>query len=155
MIIMLSLNNIKSNSWSRKTSKKVWRGNGSGKWTFCGRGMNGQNCRSGGWVPDWFEWGQTPLFRRLPKLKGFSNFKFKKHFNIISLSDLEILASKKITDVTFEVLLENWMISKKRIKAVKLLGNGELTKKLNVVVDKASASAIEAVEKAWGKIETK
>jgi len=155
MIIMLSLNNIKPNSWSRKTSKKVWRGNGSGKWTFCGRGMNGQNCRSGGWVPDWFEWGQTPLFRRLPKLKGFSNFKFKKHFNIISLSDLEKLASKKITDVTFEVLLENWMISKKRIKAVKLLANGELTKKLNVVVDKASASAIEAVEKAWWKIETK
>ncbi len=153
MIIMLSLNNIKPNAWSNKTSKKVWRGNGSGKWTFCGRGMNGQNCRSGGWVPDWFEWGQTPLFRRLPKLKGFSNFKFKKHFNIINLSDLEILASKNVTDVTFEVLLENWMISKKWIKAVKLLAKGELTKKINISIDKASTSAVSAVEKAWGKIE--
>ena len=156
MIIMLSINNIKANPWSRKTSKKVWRGNWSGKWTYCGRGMNGQNSRSGGWVPDWFEWGQTPLFRRLPKLKGFSNAKFKKHFNIINLKDLEKLASEKnITEINFEVLLENWMISKKRIRAVKLLGNGELTKKLNVVVDKASASAKEAVEKAWGTIETK
>jgi len=155
MIIMLSLNNIKANPGSRKTSKKLWRGNGSGKWTYCGRGLNGQNSRSGGWVPDWFEWGQTPLFRRLPKLKGFSNARFKKHFNIINLKDLEVLAWKWITDVNFEVLLENWMISKKKYKAVKLLWNGELTQKINVSVDKASASAVEAVKKAWGKIETK
>ncbi len=155
MIIMLSWNNIKPNPWSTKTSKRLWRGNGSGKWTFCGRGMNGQNSRSGGWVPDWFEWGQTPLFRRLPKLKGFSNFKFKKHFNIINLSDLEILASKNIFDINFEVLLKNWMISKKRIKAVKLLAKGELTKKLNISIDKASSSAIKAIEKAWWKIEIK
>lgn len=154
MIIMLSLNNIKANSWSRKTSSRVGRGNGSGKWTFCGRGMNGQNSRSGGWVPDWFEWGQTPLFRRLPKLKGFSNFKFKKHFNLINLSDLEVLSSKNISDVNFEVLLENGLITKKNWP-VKLLWNGELTKKINVVVDNASASAKEAVEKAWGKIELK
>ncbi len=154
MIIMLSLNTIKPNTGSRKASRKVGRGNGSGAGTFCGRGMNGQNCRSGGWVPDWFEWGQTPLFRRLPKLKGFSNFKFKKHFNIINLSDLELLASKGITEVNKEVLLENGIIAKKRW-AVKLLWNGELTKKLNVVVDKASATAIEALEKAWGKLELK
>ena len=154
MIIMLSLNTIKPNTWSRKASSKVGRGNGSGKWTFCGRGMNGQNCRSGGWVPDWFEWGQTPLFRRLPKLKGFSNFKFKKHFNVINLSDLEILASKNVTEINMETLMENGLINKKNW-AIKLLGNGELTKKLNVVVDRASASAKEAVEKAWGKLELK
>lgn len=154
MIIMLSLNNIKANSWSRKTSKKVWRGNASGKGTTCGRGYNGQNSRSGGWVPDWFEWGQTPLFRRLPKLKGFSNFKFKKHFNVINLSDLEKLATAWITDLNKEVLLAHRVISKKNL-AVKLLANGELTKKVNITVDNASSKAKEAVEKAWGKIELK
>lgn len=51
--------------------------------------MNGQNCRAGGGVPDWFEGGQTPLFRRMPKLKGFSNSMFKKHFNIINVSDVQ------------------------------------------------------------------
>lgn len=153
MIIMLSLNNVKATSGSRKSSRRIGRGNGS-NWTYCGRGMNGQNCRSGGWVPDWFEGWQTPLFRRLPKLKGFSNSKFKKHFNLINLSDLEVLASKNISEVNFEVLLENGLIAKKNL-AVKLLWNGELTKKINVIVDNASASAKEAVEKAWGKIELK
>ena len=151
---MLSLNNLKPNSWSRKTSKRVWRGNGSGKWTYSTRGCKGQNSRSGGWVPAWFEWGQTPLFRRLPKLKGFSNAKFKKHYNIINLSQVEELASKNIIDIDFEVLKENWLISKKAW-GVKLLAKGELTKKVNIVVDKASAKAKEAVEKAWGKIELK
>ena len=154
MIIMLSLNNIKPGLGSRKTSKKLGRGNGSGKWTFCGRGMNGQNSRSGGWVPDWFEWGQTPLFRRLPKLKGFSNFKFKKHFNLVNLSDLENLAGLWISDINKEVLFENKLISNKNL-SVKLLGNGELTKKINVSVDKSSNSAREAIEKAWGKLELK
>lgn len=154
MIIMLSLNNIKSDLGSRKTSKKLGRGNGSGKWTFCGRGMNGQNSRSGWWVPDWFEWGQTPLFRRLPKLKGFSNFKFKKHFSLINLSDLEVLAGLGILDINKEVLFENKLISNKDL-SVKLLANGKLTKKVNVSVDKSSNSAREAIEKAWGKLELK
>jgi len=153
MIIMLSWNNIKANSWSRKSSTRIGRWNGS-KWTFCGRGMNGQNSRSGGWVPDWFEGWQTPLFRRLPKLKGFSNFKFKKHFNIINLSDLELLASRWIIEINKEVLLENRVISKKNL-SVKLLWDGELTKKINISVFKASASAKEAIEKAWGKLELK
>ena len=151
---MLSLNNVKPTAWSRKTSKKLWRGNGSGKGTFCGRGMNGQNSRSGGWVPDWFEWGQTPLFRRMPKLKGFSNAKFKKEYNVVNLSDLEVLASKWVTEINKEVLLERKVIRNKNLE-VKLLGNGKLTAKLTVVVDKASISAKEAVEKAWGKIEIK
>ena len=148
---MISLNNLKPNAGSKKSSTRVGRWNGS-KWTFCGRGMNGQNCRSGGWVPDWFEWGQTPLFRRMPKLKGFSNFKFKKHFNVLNLSDLEILASKWITEINKETLLENWLLWKKNW-GVKILWNGELKAKVNVVVDKASATAVAWVEKAWGKLE--
>ncbi len=151
---MLSLNTVKPNAGSRRASKKVWRGNGSGRGTFCGRGMNGQNCRSGGWTPSWFEWGQTPLFRRMPKLKGFSNAKFTKEYNIVNLSDLEVLASNGVTEINKEVLLENKVIRDKNL-GVKLLGNGELTTKLTITVNKASASAKEAVEKAWGKIETK
>lgn len=151
---MLSLNNVKATIGSRKTSKRLGRGNGSGKWTTAGRGMNGQNSRSGGGVAPWFEWGQTPLFRRMPKLKGFSNSRFKKEYNIVNLSDLETLASKGITEINKEVLLENGVIRKK-VLWVKLLWNGELKSKLTVVVDKASTSAKEAVEKAWGKIETK
>ena len=151
---MLSLNNVKPTIGSRKTSKRLGRRNGSGKWTTAGRWMNGQNSRSGGWVAPWFEWGQTPLFRRMPKLKGFSNSKFKKEYNIVNLSDLENLASKGITEINKEVLLQNKIIRKKSLE-IKLLWKGELKSKLTVVVDKASASAKEAVEKAWGKIELK
>ena len=151
---MLSLTNIKPNAGSRKTSKRLGRGNGSGVWTYCGRGMNGQNSRSWGGVAPWFEWGQTPLFRRMPKLKGFSNAKFKTEYNIVNLSDLAVLADKGITKVDKEVLLENKLVRRKSL-GVKLLWNWKLASKIDVVVDKASSSAVKAVEKAWGKVETK
>jgi len=146
------LNNLKPTSWSRKTSKKLWRGNWSWKWTTCGRWANGQNSRSGGWVPDWFEWGQTPLFRRMPKLKGFSNAVFKKEYNIINISDLVILSEKGITEINSEVLLKNRIIRKKTLP-IKLLGKWELKSKVKVIVNKASASAKEAIQKAWGTLE--
>ena len=149
---MTTLNNIKPDSWSRNTSKRLWRGNASWKWTTCGRWSNGQNSRSGWGVPDWFEWGQTPLFRRMPKLKGFSNANFKKKFNVINLSDLAILAEKGITEINKEVLLENKIIRKKTLD-VKLLWKWELKSSVNVKVDSVSASAKEAVEKAWWKLE--
>jgi large subunit ribosomal protein L15 len=82
--------------------------------------MNGQNCRSGGGVPDWFEGGQTPLFRRMPKLKGFSNARFTKEYNVVNISDLAVLASKGVTTVNKEVLLENKVIRKKSL-GIKLL----------------------------------
>ena len=149
---MLSLNNIKSTTWSRKTSKKVWRGNGSGKWTFCWRGCNWQNSRSWGGVPSWFEWGQTPLFRRMPKLKGFSNDLFKKEYNVINISDLEVLASKWITEINREVLISNRIIRKKSLP-IKLLWSWEIKSKFTVFVNKVSVSAKEAIEKAWWKLE--
>ena len=148
---MLSLNNIKSTQGSRSTSKRLGRGNGSGKGTYSGRGCKGQNARSGGGMPQWFEGGQTPLFRRMPKLKGFSNALFKTEYNIVNVADLAILAEKGITDINAEVLLENKIIRKKTL-GVKLLGNGALNAKLNVVVNKASVSAKEAVEKAGGTL---
>ena len=83
----------------------------------------------------------------MPKLKGFSNALFKKEYNTINIADLAILADKGITDINAEVLLENRIIRKKTL-GVKLLGHGELKAKLNVVVNKASATAKEAVEKA-------
>jgi len=148
---MIALNNLKSNKGSRKSSTRVGRWNGS-KGTFCGRGMNGQNCRSGGWVPDWFEWGQTPLFRRLPKLKGFSNARFMTKYNVVNLSDIEALASNWITEINKEVLLENKVIRRKKF-GIKLLGNGELKTKVTISVNGASKVAVEAIEKAGGKIE--
>ena len=149
---MLSLTNVKPNTGSRKTFKRLGRGNGSGKWTYCGRGCNGQNCRSGGWVAAWFEWGQTPLFRRMPKLKGFSNAKFMKEYNIINLSDLEILAQKGITTINKEVLLENRIIRDKNM-GVKLLGNWVLTTKVEVSVNKLSKTAAKALDKLGAKVE--
>lgn len=151
---MLSLTNVKPNAGSRKTSKRLGRGNGSGKWTFCGRGCNGQNSRAGGGVAPWFEWGQTPLFRRMPKLKGFSNAKFKTEYSVINISDLALLAEKGITTINKEVLLENRLVRRKSLP-IKLLGQWELTIKVDVIVDKASISAKKIVEKAWGKLETK
>jgi len=151
---MLSLTNLKPTSGSRKTSKRLGRGNASGKGTTCGRGANGQNSRSGGGVAAWFEWGQTPLFRRMPKLKGFSNAIFKKEYNLVNLTDLAKLAEKGITEINREILLENGVIRNKTAP-IKILGKGEISAKVSVVAEKASASAQEAVTKAWGKIELK
>lgn len=148
---MLSTNTIKPNTGSRKTFKRRGRGNGSGKGTFSGRGMNGQNCRSGGWVPDWFEGGQTPLFRRMPKLKGFSNALFKKHYSVINVSDVQRMADNKAKEVNLETLLEAKIVRNKNLP-VKLLGAGEIKAKMNVTVDAASKSAIEMIEKAGGKV---
>jgi large subunit ribosomal protein L15 len=88
----------------------------------------------------------------MPKLKGFSNAEFKKQFNVVNLSDLSALADKGVTSINKEVLLENGLLRKKNLP-VKLLGKGELTAKVDVVVDKVSTSAKEAVETKGGTIE--
>jgi len=152
---MLSLNTIKSDAWSRKTSKRLGRWNGSGKGTYCGRGCNGQNSRSWGWVPTWFEWGQTPLFRRMPKLKGFTNARFKTEYNTLNIKDVEKLAKAGITEINEEVLFENKILRKKnfnRSLPIKLLWDGELTVKVSISVNEVTAGAKEKVEKAWGEI---
>lgn len=148
---MLSLNTLSSVSGARKASRRIGRGNGSGRGTTAGRGMNGQNSRAGGGVPDWFEGGQTPLFRRMPKMKGFSNAIFKKRFNVVNLDDLQKLSEKGITEITEAVLLGNGIVTKKTLP-VKLLGRGEISAKVIVTVSAASQSAITAIEKAWGTI---
>jgi len=148
---MLSTNTLKPNTGSRQTSKRLGRGNGSGKGTFSGRGCKGQNARSGGGVPDWFEGGQTPLFRRMPKLKGFSNAVFKKEYNEINLSDLQKYADAGLTEITLETLVEKNLLKRKNL-GIKILGNGELKAKLTVVAVKASETAKTAIEKAGGEL---
>ncbi len=149
---MLSLNNLKPTEGSNIKSKRLWRWNGSWKWSFSGKWCKWQNSSSGWWMGPWFEWGQTPLFRRMPKLKWFSNHIFKTKYNEVNLSDLEILATKGIIEINKEVLLSNWVIRNKTLW-VKLLWKGELKSKLNIVVNKVSESAKLWVEKVGGSIE--
>ena len=124
------------------------RGIGSGKGKTSGRGQKGQNARSGGGVRLGFEGGQTPLFRRLPK-RGFTNIN-RKEYAIVNLDALNRFEDG--TEVTPELLLETGVIS--RLKSgVKILGKGQIEKKLTVKAHKFSSSAKEAIEAAGGKTE--
>ena len=141
----MKLLNLKSKV--KKIRKRVGRGNGSGMGTYSCRGMNGQNSRAGGKRRPGFEGGQTPLIRKMPKIKGFRSPN-RVEFQAVNVGTLEKLDAE-IIDIT--VLYENNLISKKNLP-VKILGMGELTKKLEVKVDKVSASAREKIEKAGGKV---
>lgn len=137
-------NTIKSNTGARKTRKRVGRG-GSHR-LYCGRGMNGQNSRSGGGVRIGFEGGQTPLLQRMPKLKGFKN-PSKVDYFALNVGLLDSRFNDGDT-VDAKALVEKGIIKKE--SPLKLLGTGELTKKLTITVNIASKSAIEKVEKAGG-----
>ena len=124
------------------------RGPGSGNGKTGGRGHKGQNARSGGGVRPGFEGGQMPLYRRLPK-RGFNNKRFAPQYITINVSDLEKIEG--VTEVTAQVLDEQGIISvPKNNDGIKILGRGELTKKLDVKVAKFTASAKEKIEKAGG-----
>ena len=144
---MSKLHNLKPGSSQKQTKKRIGRGNAS-HGTYAGRGMNGQNSRTGGGVRRGFEGGQTPLFKKLGKLKGFKAFR-PTVFNIINLSTLEEKFEAGST-VDQNTLNEKGLIDIK--KPTKLLGKGELTKKLTITVDKASKSAVKAVESAGGSV---
>lgn len=144
------LSNLKYNSGSKKKRKRVGRGEGSGHGGTATRGMNGQLSRSGAKIRAWFEGGQMPLQRRVPKV-GFTNI-FKKYFQIINVDSLQQL-SEKISDgnINAEVLKKHGMISNVK-DPVKLLGNGEIKAKLNVEVNAFSNTAKEKIESAGGTI---
>ncbi len=144
---MSKLHNLKPGSSQKQSRKRVGRGNASNG-TYAGRGMNGQNSRSGGGVRRGFEGGQTPLFKKLGKLKGFNAFR-PTVFNIINLSTLEDKFEAGDT-VDQNTLSQKSLINIK--KPTKLLGKGQLTKKLTITVDKASKSAVKAVESAGGSV---
>ena len=144
----MKLNELKSAEGSRQVSKRVGRGYGSGLGKNCGTGHKGQNSRSGGGVRIGFEGGQTPLYRRSPK-RGFTNYT-EKEYATVNVGDLESL--KAGSKVTLETLKEKGIL-KTKYSALKVLGNGTLTKKLTVVANKFTKSAEKAIVDAGGSIE--
>ena len=130
--------------------KRVGRGNGSGRGTYSGRGQNGQLSRSGGGKGAGFEGGQQPLAMRLPKLPGFRNPN-RVEYTAVNVSRLE--AKFNDGDVVDNAALVAARIIKKEAEPVKVLADGELTKKLTVKVEKVSAAAKAKIEAAGGKVE--
>lgn len=128
--------------------KRVGRGNSSGDGKTCGRGMRGQNARTGGGTRLGFEGGQTPLFKRLPK-RGFTNH-FRKEFAIVNVGDLSCYAADTV--VTPELLLKDGLISQP-LAGLKILGNGTLSVKLIVKAHHFSETAKASIEAAGGKAE--
>ncbi len=135
---------------AKTTVKRVGRGIGSGLGKTAGKGHKGQKARTGGTIRRGFEGGQTPLMRRIPK-RGFNNI-FAKEYATINVSDLERFEDGTVVNI--ELLLNEGII-RKELDGLKVLGNGNLTKKLTVEATKFSASAIEKIEAAGGKTEVK
>lgn len=141
------LHALKPTKGSKSSKKRVGRGNGSGRGTFCGRGCKGQKSRSGGGKGPQFEGGQTPLIRRQPKFGGFRNPN-REEYEVINLDTLEEKLAAGSYD--FDALKEAGLIAGKL--PVKILGNGKVAKKFKLTVDAASKSAKEAIEKAGGSV---
>ena len=144
----MRIHELKKPEGSTKAPKRIGRGQGTGQGTTAGRGMNGQNSRSGGGVRLGFEGGQMPLYRRLPK-RGFTN-KWAKEYAEVNVQDINRFENDAGVDLA--ALVEAGLV--KQVKdGVKVLGNGELEKKLTVKAEKFSKSAAEKIEKAGGKAE--
>ena len=144
----MRIHELKKPEGSTKAPKRIGRGQGTGQGTTAGRGMNGQNSRSGGGVRLGFEGGQMPLYRRLPK-RGFNN-KWAKEYAEVNVKDLNRFEDG--TEVDLGMLLAAGLVGK-QLDGLKVLGNGELSKKLTVKAEKLSKSAVEKIEKAGGKAE--
>ena len=142
---MLHLSNLVGPAGGRKNRKRVGRGIGSGTGKTSGKGQKGQKSRSGGSPHPWFEGGQMPLYRRLPK-RGFTNI-VKKEYELVKVSELARCAG--IDPVTPEVMKAKGLI--KKIGAVKILGDGELAESMNVHAHKFSGTAQAKIEKSGGK----
>lgn len=133
---------------AKKAPKRLGRGTGSGTGKTSARGQKGQNSRSGGGVRPGFEGGQMPLSRRLPK-RGFTNI-FAKEYAIINISQLESFENGAVVDLN--ALLENGAV-RKQLDGLKVLGNGNLSKKLTVKAKKFTKTAEEKIKAAGGSIE--
>ena len=144
----MNLNELAPVVGSTHVGKRKGRGTGTGNGKTAGRGHKGQWARSGGGVRAGFEGGQMPLVRRLPK-RGFNNI-FAKNYAELNVGQLNVLENG--SEVTFETLVAAGLVAKK-FDGVRILGKGELTKKLNVKVDGITAAAKEKIEAAGGKAE--
>lgn len=144
----MKLHELRPAEGTRKAPKRKGRGTASGQGKSGGRGMNGQNSRSGGGTRPGFEGGQMPLQRILPK-RGFTNI-FSKEYAEVNISALDVFEDGTV--VTPELLLKK-KIARKLLDGVKILGDGELNRKLTVKAHKFTKSAAQKIEAAGGKIE--
>ena len=142
----MNLGTLNPNKGSTHRPKRIGRGNASGQGRTAGKGHKGYQSRSGTKNRFHFEGGQTPLMRRLPK-RGFSNYGFRKEIQIVNLDKI---SSLEIEKVDIRILYEKGLINKTNIP-VKILGNGEISKPIEIQANLFSKSAIEKLEKAGGK----
>ena len=142
----MSLSNLKPAAGSVRGTKRIGRGNASGQGRTAGKGHKGYQSRSGTKNRFHFEGGQTPLMRRLPK-RGFSNYGFRKAVQIVNL---ERISSLDLDKVNPEILIEKGVVKHADI-AVKILGNGNIEKPVEVTAQLFSKAAVEKLEKVGGK----
>ena len=147
----MNLHTLSPRPGSKHRVKRLGQGESSGKGKTSGKGHKGQKARSGGSIRLGFEGGQMPLIRRIPK-RGFNNAAFKKNYAIVNLADLNEFEDG--ATINESVLLEANLIRGKYF-GVKVLGNGDITKKLTITVDKVSEAAREKIEKAGGAVTAK
>jgi large subunit ribosomal protein L15 len=146
----MRLNTLAPRPGAKHRRKRLGCGESSGHGKTSGKGHKGQNARSGGSIRIGFEGGQMPMHRRLPK-KGFNNSSFALKFAVVNLTDLEEKFADGAT-VNEASLRDLKLVKGGAWDGVKLLGNGDVTKKFHVAVDKVSASAKEKIEKAGGSV---
>jgi large subunit ribosomal protein L15 len=145
---MTDLNNLRRPKGAHRNSKRVGRGPGSGSGKTASRGHKGQKARTGASIPAWFEGGQMPLQRRVPK-RGFTSHK-KNDFEIVNIKDLARIEEDTITPA---LLHESGLVDLGRGLPVKLLGTGEVDRKVTVKVHAVTAGARKKIEEAGGAIE--
>jgi len=146
----MNLTDVYAIKSSRKRRKRIGRGRGSGHGKTSTRGHKGQKARKGYSMRASFEGGQTPMFKRFPK-RGFSNVNFTTRYTVINVADLDALTD--LNEITPEVLLQQKILKKLEKGGLKVLGDGDLTRKLTVKAQKFSKSAVTKIEAAGGTVE--
>ena len=147
----MNLHTLKPRPGAKHRVKRLGQGESSGKGKTSGKGHKGQKARSGGSIRLGFEGGQMPLIRRLPK-RGFNNAAFKKEYAIVNLADLNQFEDGATVD---EAKLLEAKLIRGKYHGVKILADGDLSRKLTISVDKVSAAAREKIEKAGGAVTAK
>lgn len=145
----MKLNELKNHPGSTHRRKIVGRGPGSGMGKTATRGENGQKSRSGASIKPWFEGGQNPLYKRIPR-RGFNNARFTTRYAVVNVKDLNRFEDG--ATITPETLMSVGLV-KKELNGIKILGSGELTKKLTVKANVFTNSAINKIESIGGKVE--
>lgn len=146
----MKLHELKPAEGAKHAPKRVGRGIGSGLGKTSGKGHKGQKARSGGGKGPYFEGGQTPLQRRMPK-RGFSNARFKVEYTEVNVGSLDRFAAG--TEITPELLFDNGIVKQVANGGIKILGTGEVTKAFTVKVNAISQSAQAKIEAAGGSVE--